>query len=152
LGDAIRKTIVDCVMPFRFMWVCDLLENLQDIRDRDPPQLPRGAKRKSNEAIEKWFAIHRQRIDNETDGLTLLSTLLPEDRKDRVYLLQERNLEKVIGRVLALPNSRRIDLERWREPGAGDLGDCVERVQKQGVRNVSVKLRTFASYLLEQRD
>jgi DNA ligase-4 len=126
-------------MPFPFLYVCDLLERLQDIWARDPPLLPKEAERKSEEVIESWFTNHRRRIDNETDGLVLLSTLLPEKRTDRVYMLQANRLEKVIGRVLALPNSRRIDLERWRKPGAGDLGDCVERVQKQGVRHVSLK-------------
>jgi DNA ligase-4 len=133
-------------MPFRFIWVCDLLETLQNIRDRDPPHLPKEAEKKCHEEIQMWFAIHRQRIDNKTDGCALLSTLLPEKRRDRVYSLQERSLEKIIGRVLALPNSRRMDLERWRQPGGGDLADCVERVQKQGVRNISVKFHTFTFY------
>lgn len=132
-------------MPFRFIFVCDLLERLEEIRGRDPPYLLKEAESRSKEAIKSWFAFHRQRIDNETDGSVLLSTFLPERCSDRVYGLQERNLEKVIGRVLALPNSRRIDLERWRQPGAGDLGDCVERVQKQGVRYVSIMLHVFVS-------
>lgn len=142
-----RASTFEPIMPFRFVYVCDLLETLQGIRDREPPNLPKEAQRKFNEAIEKWFVSHRRSIDNETDGLALLSTLLPEKRTDRVYGLQEGSLEKVIGRVLGLPNSRRIDLERWRQPGAGDLGDCVERVQKCGVRYASM-LHT----LLWQRD
>jgi hypothetical protein len=133
------KTIANCVMPFPFLYVCDLLERLQDIWARDPPLLPKEAQWKSKEVIEGWFINHRRRIDNETDGLVLLSTLLPEERPDRVYMLQASRLEKLIGRGLALPNSRRIDLETWRQPGAGDLGDCVERVQKQGVRRLPIK-------------
>lgn len=124
-------------MPFPFLYVCDLLERLQDIWARDPPLLPKEAERAAKEVIERWFLNHRQRIYNETDGLVLLSTLLLEKRPDRVYMLQANRLEKIIGRILALPNSRRIDLGRWRQPGAGDLGDCVERVQKQGVRHSS---------------
>lgn len=73
-------------------------------------------------------------IRHEADGLVLLSTLLPERRTDKVYELKNRSLEKVISRALSLSTSRRIDLMRWREPGAGDLGDCLERVQKQAVR------------------
>ena len=141
------KTIANCDMPFPFLYVCDLLERLQEIWARDPPLLPKEAQLKSKEVIERWFMNHRRRIDNETDGLVLLSTLLPEKRTDRVYMLQANKLEKIIGRGLALPNSRRIDLERWRQPGAGDLGDCVERVQKQGVRDVLPNASCLSSYL-----
>jgi hypothetical protein len=65
-----------------------------------------------------------------------LVDLLPETRKYRVYGLKEKSLEKIIGRALALPQSRRIDLERWRRPGAGGLGDCVERVLRPAVSNM----------------
>jgi DNA ligase 4 len=132
-------------MPFPFLYVCDLLEALQDIGAHDPPFLPKEAERISKEVIERWFVNHRRRIDNETDGLVLLSTLLPEKRPERAYMLQANSLEKLVGRALALPNSRRIDLERWRQPGAGDLGDCVERVQKHGVRQFPRS--AFAPYL-----
>lgn len=66
--------------------------------------------------------------------MAFLSTLLPDMRTDKVYELKEKSLEKVISRALSLSTSRYLDLVRWRDPGAGDLGDCLERVQKQAVR------------------
>jgi DNA ligase 4 len=125
-------------MPFPFLYVCDLLESLQRIWARDPPLIRKEAEKASKAVIERWFINHRRKIDNETDGLVLLSTLLPEKCPERVYMLQVNNLEKLVGRALALPRSRRCDLERWRQPGAGDFGDCIERVQKQGVSQLSL--------------
>lgn len=121
-------------MPLRFVIVCDLLEALDRISSRDPPLLQKDAQKASRDVVESWFRTNRRTIDCEADGLALLSTLLPEKRTDRVYGLQVKSLEKIVARALSLPNSRRVDLERWRFPGAGDLADCVERVQKQAVR------------------
>jgi DNA ligase-4 len=97
------------------------LEELEHIRIHDLRYLPKDAERRCHEAIERWFKHHQQRIEDVNVGLPLLPTLLPETRTDRVYGLKEKSLEKTIGRALALPQSRHIDLGRWRQPGAGDL-------------------------------
>ncbi|KAI9740974.1 MAG: hypothetical protein M1818_004580 [Claussenomyces sp. TS43310] len=115
---------------FPFVYVCDLLERLQTIIFRDPPYLQKDIENKTCETITSWIRFHRRRID-QASGDAFLSTLLPERRTDRVYHLKEKTLEKILARALALPNSRLSDLKRWRDPGAGDLADCLERVQKQ---------------------
>jgi DNA ligase-4 len=122
---------------FLFVHVCDLLEQLFQIVKHDPPLLPRDATRRIDETVARWFNGHRGRIHStDTDGIALLSALLPERRTDKVYSLQTASLEKVLKRILGLSRSRIDDLERWREPGCGDLADCVERVMKQAVRNL----------------
>lgn len=120
---------------FPFVHICDLLEKLQAIKFHDPPYLLKDLDSRTSEAITTWFRAHRKKII-DANGEALLSTLLPERRTDRVFGLKEKNLEKVLARILALPNSRRVDLQRWREPGAGDLADCLERVQKHAVSNL----------------
>jgi len=120
-------------MAFRFVYICDLLEELGNVFSRYPPYLPKDAEQKSREVISHWFKKHRQKIRCEADGLVLLSTLLPEKRTDKVYELREKSLERIIARSLSLSTSRYTDLVRWREPGAGDLADCLERVQRQTV-------------------
>jgi DNA ligase-4 len=139
-------------MPLLFVYVCDLLEQLEQIKVRYPPYLPKDQERRTSEKIEDWFRRHRQRIDGDTNGVALLSALLPETRTDRVYELKEKSLEKIIGRAQALPNSRRADLARWRQPGAGDLGDCVERVFRLHVITTSAELILLISLLGNQGD
>lgn len=114
-----------------FRHVCDLLEQLSAITTRFPPYLPKDAERRSANAIAEWFRAHRTRINAEPTVEPLLSTLLPECRTDRVYSLKEQSLEKIVARILGLSSGRCSDLARYKEPGAGDLADCVERVQKQ---------------------
>jgi len=125
-------------MTLRFVCVCDLLEDLERIFTRDPPYLSSDSTKKQNQTVVAWFKTHRQAIDatagNATIGLALLSSLLPGKRPDRVCALQQRSLERIIGRILALGKSRLSDLARWKDPGAGDLANCVERVAKQTVR------------------
>src|SRR5438046_414293 len=126
-------------MPFRFSYICDLLEELDQIRIHDPPYLPKDGEKRSHVAIEKWFNHHRMRIEGIDVGVALLSTILPEACNDRVYGLKEKSLERIIGRALALPRSRCLDLGRWRLPGGGDLGDCVQRVQQLAVSKSSLR-------------
>jgi DNA ligase-4 len=121
-------------MAFAWIYVGDLLERLQSIKTRDPPYPPNQAAAKTRREIVSWFSFHRKHIQYEKNGEAILSILLPERRTDLVYGIRETSLEKIIARILCLPNTRRNDLGRWREPGAGDLADCVERAQKQAVR------------------
>jgi len=111
-------------MPFRFAYVCDLLQRLDD------NQRARAGQRINSNIIAQWFLSHRGLlVRDDFNASALLSTLLPEKRSDRVYSLQSRSLTRLIGRALSLGLSRRKELERWQEPGSGvDLGDCVERV------------------------
>ena len=112
-----------------FRLLCDLLSDIEAIVTRDPPLLPKARNTLSRNHIIQWFNSHRTLIDS-TDAVALLSTLLPERRTDRVYNLQPPSLVKVISRCLLVGASRQSDLQRWKEPGGGDLGACVERVLK----------------------
>jgi DNA ligase-4 len=111
-------------MPFRFSYVGDLLQQLDD------NQQSRTGQTINSNIVEKWFSEHRACFAREDfNAAPLLSTLLPEKRTDRVYFLQSRALARLICRGLCLGISRVKDLERWEQPGAGvDLGDCVQRV------------------------
>ncbi|MCJ1407446.1 hypothetical protein MMC19_001517 [Ptychographa xylographoides] len=119
-------------MPFPFGWVCDLLSDVETITTRHPPLLSNNLKTERELRIVAWFQSYRSQIDSvETDGVALLSGLLPEKRVDRVYNLQSRSLTRTLGRCFCLGASRLPLLLRWNEPGGGDLGQCVERVLNQ---------------------
>ena len=124
-------------MPFRFSYLCDLLSSLEAHQSRDPPYLPARLKDECRKTIEQWFRSHRARIDSSTtDLVALLSALFPERRTDRVYRLKEPSLVRIFGRCLFLGATRARALNGWRERGGGDLGDCVERIQRQAEMHV----------------
>ena len=121
-------------MPFKFAHVCDLFEQLEDLSTGDPPLLPSRLQAVYQKTIERWFGAHRRRIDAcDTSDVALLSALFPERRTDRVYGFREKGLIKLLGRVLGLPIARYKVLLSWDQPGNGDLGACVERIQRQAV-------------------
>ena len=130
-----------CSMPFRFAYVCDLLQRLDD------NQRARSGQRSSSRIIDHWFHSHRGFLVRDGfNASPLLSTLLPEKRTDRVYSIQSRSLSRVIGRCLGLGLSRKKELERWQEPGSGvDLGDCVERILTSTASNTGLGGRLFAT-------
>jgi DNA ligase-4 len=111
-------------MPFRFAYVGDLLQRLDD------NQQSRTGQTINSNIIEKWFSEHRACFARDGfNAAPLLSTLLPEKRTDRVYLIQSTTLARLISRALGLGISRVQELGQWEKPGAGvDLGDCVERI------------------------
>ena len=116
----------------KFRVFCDLLSSLEAIATRDPPLLPKAAEEKSRNEIIQWFRSHRTLIDGQdTHDVALLSSLFPARRTDRVYNLQPPSLTKILSRCLQLGSSRIKDLERWKQPGCGDLAACVERVLSQ---------------------
>lgn len=125
-------------MPFRFAYVCDLLQRLDD------NQRARAGQRVNSNIIEQWFLSHRGLlVRDDFNASPLLSTLLPEKRSDRVYSLQSRTLTALIGRSLGVTLSRKKELERWQEPGSGvDLADCVE-----GILTTTVRQPTVSRYL-----
>lgn len=116
-------------MPFRFSFVCDLLQRLED------NQGARSGVRTTADIIREWFRTHHPLISrDDQDPTALLSTLLPEKRSDRVYFLKEKRLQTIIGRGLGLGRYRIQQLSRWLEPGSGvDLGGCVESILKETV-------------------
>ena len=117
------------MMPFHFSLLSRLLSKLEDIHTHKPPLAPKAREEKCKRYIISWFEEHRSLIDaNETDGVALLSSLLPAKRSDRVYGFQSPSLTKILGRCLGLGESRKQELQRWKEPNGGDLGICIERV------------------------
>jgi DNA ligase 4 len=116
-------------MPFRFAYVCDLLQRLED------NQRARSGVRPNAEIIRDWFRTHQALILREDqDATALLSTLLPEKRTDRVYFIKEKRLQTIIGRGLGLGRSRIQQLGRWQEPRSGvDLAECVESILMETV-------------------
>lgn len=121
-------------MALRFSAICNLLQNIEDIYRRDPPPLPAGCKAQQRKEIDIWFKAHRRAIDGlcVSGSTALLSTLLPERRTDRVYGLQNTGLARLLCRHLCLSTTRSRDLLAFRQPGRGDLADCLERVLQDG--------------------
>ena len=119
-------------MPFHFSLLCQLLSRLENIARHEPCFTSKAVASKSEAEISAWFSQHRLRVDDiSTDGVALLSALLPEKRTDRVYLLQPPSLTRILGRCFSLGSSRLLLLKQWERPGGGDLGLCVERVLTQ---------------------
>ncbi|KAH6689585.1 ATP dependent DNA ligase domain-containing protein [Plectosphaerella plurivora] len=116
-------------MTFPFVFVCDLLSRLQKqhANGGQPNQGP------SRDAIlARWFKDHRGRLDHpSTDMVALFSTLLPEKRVDRVYLIKTPRLAQIIGRACGLGMTRKANLHLFEEPGNGDLADCVMKVMEE---------------------
>ncbi|MCJ1314325.1 hypothetical protein MMC25_008006 [Agyrium rufum] len=114
-----------------FSVLCSLLVSLEKIITRHPRLPARQEQAKVREAIANWAAANRALLDTSTSTLIpIISALFPEERPDRVYGLQAPSLSRVIARCLMLPSTRIHDMGRWKQPGFGDLADCVERTMK----------------------
>ena len=119
-------------MPLLFSQFCELLEDLQTISRRDPPYLPSVHRLKYKECIARWLKSYEISLFTpKVDAITLLSALFPTKRPDRVYNIQAPRLSRQLARYLGLGHGRWQHLNKYLLPGYGDLGDCVERVQKQ---------------------
>ena len=120
------------LMPLLFKKLCDLLSDLESYSSRQPPLLPARREKLYLETITQWFRIHKICVDSsDVDPVVLLSALLPARRTDRVYGIQAQSLSRKLRRCLNLGEGRWQQLEQWKTPGRGDLGECVERVQRQ---------------------
>jgi DNA ligase 4 len=110
-------------MPFPFLLVCQLLENVHK-------HCSSRSRQSNDNIVIEWFAENRAAIDAEdVDASALLSTLLPEKRTDRVYGIKAPSLERIVGRAMGLGSSRIRELTLYRQPGLGkDLADCVESI------------------------
>jgi len=117
-------------MPFPYEFICDLLQQLYDETCK-----PSGKQTRQELIIASWFQKHRTLIDAPgTDPSTIISTLLPERRTDRVYNIQAPRLQSIFGKALLLGASRVSELRRWTESGSGvDLADCVECILSRTV-------------------
>lgn len=119
-------------MPLLFKNLCDLLSTLESYSSRRSPLLPAKREKLYSETITQWFRYHKISLDSpDIDPVVLLSALLPARRTDRVYGIQAQSLSRKLRRCLNLGEGRWQQLEQWKSPGQGDLGECVERVQRQ---------------------
>ena len=118
-------------MPILFSDFCTLLSDLESFCSRHLPLLQRPREELNRHTITQWFHKHRVSIDStDVNAVVLLSSLFPVRRTDRVYNIQAPSLSRLLRRCLSLGSGRWQQLEQWKIPGRGDLGDCVERVQR----------------------
>ena len=118
-------------MPFRFRYLCDLLQSLDDniIKKRVKSA---GAKDSDARIIISWFKRHDRYIPRHgAAAVTFLSGLFPERRADRTYDVQEKWLEKVIGRIMFLSTVRMRRLSSWRDPIGADFAQTVQHVMTE---------------------
>ncbi|PVH77960.1 hypothetical protein DL98DRAFT_590857 [Cadophora sp. DSE1049] len=111
-------------MPFPFVYMCDLLDKLEDIHVREVAYLPKDRISRTKDALMSWFQTHRWRINaQDTDGNAVLMMLKPERQIDREYGLEEY-MEQILARIFKIPSAMYERLKNWREDGHnhGDLG------------------------------
>ena len=85
----------------KIAYVCDLLDSLEEFETRPVSLHVAEKKKEHNERIKIWFKTHHGIFEAEgTDQAVLLSILLPEQRSDRKYGMQEPRLASVLGRTL----------------------------------------------------
>ena len=120
-------------MPFRFAYLCRLLDKLHHIFARHPPYLPHDVRAMSQRVITLWFKKHQHDIKN-VDGRLLLSYLLPDKHDERVYGIQEEVLARIIARAWSVSNDQfRAILEPANPGDRSDLGERLEQITQQQV-------------------
>ncbi|KFA77702.1 hypothetical protein S40288_10262 [Stachybotrys chartarum IBT 40288] len=114
-------------MPFPFRILCDLLERLKRHSRRSS-----GVDRIQETdqlTILTWFEKYNATISRQgPEAAAFLSCLFPERRPDRIFGLQERQLEKIIQRAQCLGSSRMTDIRRLITNNGVDFASSVERV------------------------
>lgn len=112
-------------MTFPFVYVCDLLDDLERTHVREVPLLRKDRDERTRERICAWLQQHRRRLNSLTplDSAAVLSMLWPEKQVDREYDLAE-HMEQILARIFCLPSARFGELQRWRDDAHnhGDLG------------------------------
>lgn len=117
-------------MPFPFVYLCDLLDDLERPHLRQVPLLANHLQSHTKDTIVRWLKTHRYKLDDfSTDGAAVISMLRPEMQTERQYQLDPGRLELVIARTLQLPKEQYVELQKWQtEPLRGDLGACMSRI------------------------
>ncbi|KAH7389079.1 hypothetical protein BKA64DRAFT_679770 [Cadophora sp. MPI-SDFR-AT-0126] len=111
-------------MPFPFVYMCDLLDRLEEIHVREVAYLPKDRKSRTKDALMSWFQMHRWRINaQDTDGNAVLMMLKPERQTDREYGLEDY-MEQILARIFRMPTAMYERLKNWRDDAhnQGDLG------------------------------
>ncbi|KAH8656504.1 hypothetical protein BGZ60DRAFT_143157 [Tricladium varicosporioides] len=117
-------------MPFQFVYLCDLLCDLEAPYIRDVPMLPKPLREYKSNTVRLWLQKHRDRLnDLSTNDLAVISMFQPEKWVDRDFGIDIESMERMLARVFGLSRSQVIELRRHKtEPHNGDLGAFVERV------------------------
>ncbi|KAF4626573.1 hypothetical protein G7Y89_g11585 [Cudoniella acicularis] len=117
-------------MPFRFVYLCDLLHNLEKPYLRDAPLLPRHLREYQQRTVTLWLQKHRESLNEfSTKADVVMSMLRPGEWADRDFGMDVEDVERLIARILAVTREQYRELQRYKtEPYNGDLGAFVERV------------------------
>jgi hypothetical protein len=128
-------------MPFLFVYLCDLLDELERPHLQICPPLPRILENHRKKTILDWFYLQGRNLNLvSTDDATVMSMLRPEKMTDRIYGLDAGRLELLIARTLSLSKEQYSNLQKWQDgPHEGDLGKCVDKVM-EGMKGVSIWL------------
>src|SRR6187402_1536495 len=101
-------------MPFPFIYVCDLLDDLERPHLREVPLLQKDLDHYTKKTVIDWFKRHKQRLnESRTDSLAVMSMLMPEKRTDRAYGLSPLDMEHALARIFMLPRDKYAELKRW---------------------------------------
>jgi DNA ligase 4 len=118
-------------MRFKFSYLCDLLQALDDNRVKKKASHSR-AKDTDGAIIISWFNKHHSIIPRHgPPAVAFLSCMFPERRADRVYNTQEKRLERIIGRTLFLSTTRMAHLASWRTGHGTDFPQSVQNVMAE---------------------
>jgi hypothetical protein len=117
-------------MPFKFVWLCDLLQKLESPYLRGTLVLPGPVKEFTQKEIIRWFQSHRKKLNEFEVGSRAVAMMLrPEAWTDRDFGLDADGLEHLLARVLSVTKLQLAELSKWRtETWNCDLAVCVERV------------------------
>ncbi|KAL2062635.1 hypothetical protein VTL71DRAFT_5707 [Oculimacula yallundae] len=111
-------------MPFPFVYLCDLLDRIEELCVRDVPLLRRDRLSRTKDSIIAWMRTHSWRMNaQDTDSSAVLMMLKPERQTDREYGVEEC-LEQILARIFKMPTPMYERLRRWRDEAhnQGDLG------------------------------
>jgi len=136
-----------------FVFVCDLLNELDDLVNREDYLLPRYLRERRNNAVLRWFGCHYRALEScKETSEDVLAMLQPVERREGwVYGFSAEDLERIIARAFHLPIEYFPQLQRWRLglPRI-DLGACVEEIISKSYVEFPVCLIFTCSYLTEQ--
>jgi DNA ligase 4 len=114
-------------MPLKYSLLCHLLNELE--RNREKSRYKSNITKSDTQIVRTWFDQHSSIIPRKgREAVALLSCLFPHRRPDRLFELQERRLESIIGRALCLGMTRLRELQKWRDRDGADFASSVERV------------------------
>lgn len=125
-------------MPLHFVDFCTLLADLESVSARQPPLNEKKRDEVYRRTISEWLQKHHVSVNSpDVNAAVVLSSLLPGRRTDRVYGIQIPALTKHLRKCLSIGKGRWHQLEKWKLPKRGDLGECIERIQRQAENPVA---------------